>query len=345
MFNRNGKGILNKKRLQKIARYVLPTVLAIVISYFLLKEIDLKKIPETLGRISVKSLLIGFGCYCLLVLAKTLRFRTLLGLDSSVHHIFPILALHTFWGNFLPMRTGDISYLYLMQRRQKVDATQGIASLLVASIIDLVLLIVLMAVTASLLLPKLSGKFSWAVLYLTPLLIGSGLIMLMVLACVAPNFCISLAQKCVKPLLRLEKTPSTLRLDKTPITWFVNKCLAIVDEITTFRFNLRFLKIWGYSLLCLIIRFGFQCYLVAEMGVDIPLTEVLFALAFTNGFNLLPIQTVGNFGTTEFPFAWFLNYFGTSMENATVTGFSLHLLILLYCLPLGIYGFFTKPKA
>ena len=69
------------------------------------------------------------------------------------------------------MRTGDISYVYLMQRRQKVDATQGIASLMVASVIDLVLLIVLMTVTTTLLLPKLGGRFSWAVLFLIPLLI------------------------------------------------------------------------------------------------------------------------------------------------------------------------------
>lgn len=335
MYVRNGRDILNKKRLQKIVRIALPTSLAVIISFFLLKEIDLKAIPETLSKLSVKAVLIGFSCYCLLVLAKTLRFRTLLGLDSSVHQIFPILALHTFWGNFLPMRTGDISYVYLMQRRQKVDATQGIASLMVASVIDLVLLIVLMTVTTTLLLPKLGGRFSWTVLFLIPLLIGSVLIVVIVLACIAPNFCSSLARNCAKPLLRLEKSS---------ITWFVNKCLTIVDEITSFRLNLRFLKVWAYSLLCLTIRFGFQCYLVVEMGVDIPLIEVLFALAFTNGFNLLPIQTVGNFGTTEFPFAWFLNYFGTSMDTATVTGFSLHILILLYCLPLGIYGYFRKPK-
>ncbi len=335
MFSRNGRGILNKKRLQRIVRFALPTVLAVVISFFLLKEIDLREIPETLGRISIKAVLIGFCCYCLLVLAKTLRFRTLLGLDSSVHEIFPILALHTFWGNFLPMRTGDISYVYLMQRRQKVDATQGIASLMVASVIDLVLLITLMIAIATLLLPKLGGKFSWMALYLTPLLFGTGLIILIILACAAPNFCNKLAQRCVKPLLRLEQPA---------LTWIANKFISILNEITAFRFNLRFLKVWGYSLLCLVIRFGFQCYLVAEMGVDIPLTEVLFALAFTNGFNLLPIQTVGNFGTTEFPFAWFLNYFGTSMDIATVTGFSLHILILLYCLPLGAYGFLSKPK-
>ena len=335
MYSRNGRDILNKKRLQKIARIALPTGLAVVISFFLLKEIDLREIPETLSRIPIKAVLIGFSCYCLLVLAKTLRFRTLLGLDSGVHTISPILALHTFWGNFLPMRTGDISYVYLMQRRQNVDATQGIASLMVASLIDLVLLIGLMVATATLLLSKLSGKLSWTVLYLTPLVIGTGLIVLMILACAAPSFCNNLAQRCVKPLQRLEK-PS--------LTWVINKFISILNEITTFRFNLRFLKVWGYSLLCLIIRFGFQCYLVTEMGVDIPLIEVLFALAFTNGFNLLPIQTVGNFGTTEFPFAWLLNYFGTSIETATVTGFSLHLLILFYCLPLGAYGFLSKPK-
>ncbi len=326
---------MNKKRLQRIVRFALPTVLAVVISFYLLKEIDLREIPETLSRISIKAVLIGFISYCLLVLAKTLRFRTLLGLNSGVHQVFPILALHTFWGNFLPMRTGDISYLYLMQRRQKVDATQGLASLMVASVIDLMLLISLMIAIATLLLPKLSGKFSWAVLFLTPLLIGTGLIILMILACAAPKFCNNLVQRCVKPLLSSEKPA---------LTWIADKFISILNEITAFRFNLRFLKVWGYSLLCLIIRFGFQCYLVAEMGVDIPLTEVLFALAFTNGFNLLPIQTVGNFGTTEFPFAWFLNYFGTSIETATITGFSLHILILLYCLPLGVYGFFSKPK-
>ena len=86
------------------------------------------------------------------------------------------------------MRTGDISYVYLMQSRQKVDATQGIASLIVASLIDLVLLIGLMIATATLLLSKLSGKLSWTVLYLTPLLIGTGLIILIILACVAPKF-------------------------------------------------------------------------------------------------------------------------------------------------------------
>ena len=233
------------------------------------------------------------------------------------------------------MRTGDVSYIYLMQRRQKVDATQGIASLLVASLIDLILLIGLVIATAWLLRSELRDTFSGTVLYLMPLLIGSGLITVVGFVSIAPDVCMRFAARCASPLLRLENRP---------VSWGVNKGLRVLQELTAFRSNRRFLEVWAYSVMCLVIRFGFQCYLVVEMGVDVPITEVLFALAFTNVFNLLPVQTVGNFGTTEFPFVWLLKHFGTSVEVATVTGFSLHILILLYCVPLGLYGFFRKPK-
>ena len=326
---------LDRKQLQRVTKIGLPTVLAVVVAYFLLKEIDIQEIPKTLSRLSIKALLIGFGCYCLLVLAKALRFRALLNLDSGVHQVFPILAMHTFWGNILPMRTGDVSYVYLMQRRQKVDATQGVASLLVASLIDLVLLMCLVVSTAWLLRDALRNTFSGTVLYLIPLLMGGGLVVVVAFVYAAPRVCMKFARGCAAPLLALEKRS---------ISWTVDKVLAVLRELTTFRSNCRFLEVWAYSVVCLIIRFGFQCYLVAEMGVGIPMTEVLFALAFTNVFNLLPVQTVGNFGTTEFPFVWLLNHFGTSIETATVTGFSLHILILLYCLPLGASGFLMKPK-
>ena len=326
---------LDKKQLQRVTKIGVPTVLAAVIAYFLLKEIDIQQIPKTLGRLSIKALLIGFGCYGLLVLAKALRFRTLLNLEGGLYQVFPILAMHTFWGNILPMRTGDVSYVYLMQRRQRVPATQGIASLLVASLIDLVLLMGLLVGTAWLLRAPLRGTFSGTVLYLLPLLIGGGLITVVVFVYAAPRACMRFAERCAGPLLTLEKRS---------VSWAVDKVLGVLGELTTFRAHRRFLEVWVYSVLCLVIRFGFQCYLVTEMGVEIPRTEVLFALAFTNVFNLLPVQTVGNFGTTEFPFVWLLSHFGTSIETATVTGFSLHILILLYCLPLGAFGFLMKPK-
>ncbi len=240
------------------------------------------------------------------------------------------------------MRTGDISYVYLMQRRQQVDATRGVASLLAASVIDLVLLTSLMFATASVLSPKLKGQLPWTFLYLMPLLIGVGLILVILLMCIAPDVCTTLANRGADALLRIS-SHFPRRISKF-LAWTLNKVKQVVYELTALEFNTRFLKIWGYSVICLAIRFGFQCYLVGEMGVNIPLVEVLFALAFTNGFNLLPIQTIGNFGTTEFPFTFLLYHFGTPKQIGAVTGFSLHIIILLYCLPLGVYGFISSRQ-
>ena len=317
-----------------LSKILFPTAIAVIVSYFLLKEISIQDIPETLGRAPITAFIVGFFLYCLLVWTKALRFRELLKLDVRVKQIIPILALHTFWGNLLPMRSGDLSYIYLMKRREGVDETKSVASLMLASLIELMLLMGLMVGTAWVLRSALAGQLSYATLFVAPLLVCCGLAILIATACIAPKACTTFAYYFAKPLLRLEKSH---------ITWFVNKGLDVIHELTQIRFDWKFCKIWGYSLLSLGIRFGFQCYLAREMGIHISILSLIFALAFTSVFNLLPIQSVGNFGTVEFPFVWVLMRFATPKAIAIVAGFSLHLIILLYCIPLGIYGLIKKP--
>lgn len=318
-----------------LAKVLFPTSIAIVVCYFLLREISPQEIPDTLRQAPILALVIGFILYSLLVWTKALRFRELLELDVSVIHLTPILALHTFWGNLLPMRSGDLSYIYLMKRREGVDETKSVASLMLASVIDLMLLLAFMVGTGWALRSNLLGQLSYSILFVVPLLIFCALAILLSTACTAPNACATVASYCAKPLLHFQIRP---------ITWFVDKCLDIVHELTHIRFDWRFFKIWGYSVLSLGIRFGFQCYLAREMEINISVISLTFALAFTSIFNLLPIQSIGNFGTVEFPFAWVLMRFGTDKEPAIVAGFSLHLIILLYCIPLGIYGLIAKPR-
>ena len=318
-----------------LSKILIPTAIAAIVCYLLLREISIEKIPETLGQAPISALVIGFVLYSLLVWTKALRFRELLELDVSVWQLTPILALHTFWGNLLPMRSGDLSYIYLMKRREGVDETKSVASLMLASVIDLMLLLAFMVGSGWTLRFSLSGELSHTILFVTPLLIFCALAILLCTACTAPNACAAIAHFCAKPLLYFEKRP---------ITWLVNKCLDVIHELTQIRFDWHFAKIWGYSFLSLGIRFGFQCYLAREMGINISVISLTFALAFTSIFNLLPIQSIGNFGTVEFPFAWALMRFGTPKEIAIVAGFSLHLIILLYCIPLGIYGLIKKPR-
>ena len=339
-----------------LSKILLPTLIAVAVSYFLLTEISrpdtptseqysafqlikkgLEKIWGTLSQISIWALMIGFMLYALLVWTKALRFRELLQLAVSVNQLTPILALHTFWGNLLPMRSGDLSYIYLMKRREGVDESKSVASLMLASVIDLMLLLAFMVSTGWGLRSNLLGQLSYWILFVVPLLIFCALAILLSTACTAPNACVAFASYCAKPLLHFQIRP---------ITWFVIKCLDVVYELTQVRFDWRFSKIWGYSLLGLGIRFGFQCYLACylarDMGIHISMISLIFALAFTSIIHLLPIRFVGNLGTAEIPFVAVLALFGTPTGDAAVVAFSLHLIILLYCIPLGIYGLIKK---
>ena len=377
-----------------LSKILFPTLIAVAVSYFLLTEISrpdtptseqysafqlikkgLEKIWVTLSQISIWALIIGFMLYALLIWTKALRFRELIELDVSVNQLNPILALHTFWGNLLPMRSGDLSYIYLMKRRERVDETKSVASLMLASVIDLMLLLAFMVSTGWLLRSALIGKLSYSILFVAPLMMLCALAILLSTACIAPNACIAIASYCAKPLLQFEKrlirlvdkclnvihelthirfdrrfskirgnSLPLLQFKKRPIAWLVDKCLNVIHELTHIRFDRRFSKIWGYSLLGLGIRFGFQCYLAREMEIDVSVVRLTFALAFTSIFNLLPIQSIGNFGTVEFPFVAVLTLFGTPKGDAAVAGFSLHIIILLYCIPLGIYGLIKKPR-
>jgi hypothetical protein len=318
-----------------ILKIVFSTAVAIVVCYLLLSKYSIQSIPETVAKVPMSALGFGFGLYCLLVWTKAARFRELLRLDCGIEQLFPILALYTFWGNILPMRSGDVSYVYLMAQRERVDGTKSVASLMLASIIDLVLLIGLMTGTGWGLRSHLEGQLSYVVLFLIPLLVGLSLIGLMLLGIIAPSACNRLAERCVNPLLRL---------NLKWVSWIGKKSLEIARELTQIRLDARFCKTWAYSILGMGVRFGCQCYLVHEMDIDIPVLNLLFALAFTNVVNLLPIQSVGNLGTIEVPFVWALVQCGTSGKIAVVTGFSLHLLILLYCLPIGGYGWIKKPR-
>jgi len=318
----------------QVSRFVIALLVAICISFVLLRQIETGHIPETIRRISPSALLVGFVLYCILILAKTIRFRQLLAIDRPIFKLLPIFALHTFWGNILPFRSGDLSYIFLMKSREKVAGTKSLASLMLASIIDLTLLIGLMVTTSLLLKSDLVG-LSYIGLLVVPMLFGIGMLGLMGSALFAR-----------KALTHLIDTVENWFQDFNfrPIQWITEKILAIIQELLSTGLDRHFLLIWAYSIVSMIIRFGFQVYLIAEMGVEVPVINLIFALVFTNIFNLLPIQSIGNFGTIEAPFSWALIHFGTTKEVALVTAFSLHIIILIYCLPVGLYGLISRRR-
>ena len=263
---------------------------------------------------------------------KTLRFHLLLNIHLPITRLFSIIALHTFWTNILPMRAGDVSYVYLLKSREQVSGTKSVASLMVASVLDILVLLVLIVSLAVYFIPSIEST----IFYISFIIIPSfGIFMILgviSIALVAPKSCVTIAEQIAFACQRSRFSP---------LIWIADKFTQVIHELTDISFNLRLFGISAYSIVIVGIRFGMQCYLVSAMGMNLRMLEIVFALAFTAFCNMFPIQSFGGFGAVEAPWTWALTSLGALKSDAITAGFSLHLIIIPYCVVMGLYGFVT----
>ncbi len=318
-------------------RFLLTSAIAVIIVCFLLSKLrNLSDILETLRSIPIKVLLFAFAIYFLSLPFKALRYRLILDVNVKLHRLVSIVSLQTFWTNILPMRTGEFSYVYLLKRDEKVSATKGIASLMSASIIDVLLILIIMTGMAWGFRRDLleQSNLSYWILFVLPLF---GIAIILSTAIVF----LFLSDVGVRAVEKVATSARRIRI--TILARLVESFAELLREVTDLSLNWRLLGIIGCSIANLGLRFSMQCYLVQAMKMDLGIIEIMFALSFTSFFNMFPIQTLGNFGTVEVPWILALTGLGVSGEYAIISGFSLHILTLFYSLLLGAYGAISKP--
>jgi len=298
--------------------------------------------------------------YLFFVMMKTIRFRWILNLSLPLRRFFPIIALHTFWTNILPMRTGDVSYIYLLKSREQVSGTKSVASLMVVSVLDILLQLLLIVGIAWYFKHRLASKISYTFFLLIPSLGILALLSVISTSLLFPKRCAIIIERIVLVFQRFISTLSnhfplkkggqgdcpslsspSIRGERggaDGISWIANKLTQLVNELTDVSFNTRLLVIFIYSIVILGMRLGMQCYLVKVMGLDLAIWEIIFALSFTAFCNMFPIQSVASIGTIELPWTWALVSLGASSDAAITSGFSLHTIIILYSALLGFYG-------
>jgi uncharacterized protein (TIRG00374 family) len=119
----------------KIAASITATAVAL---YFVLQQItvdDLKRLP---GGIAPGYLIAAFGLYLLANYVRALRYRLLLGGKIGSGRLLEVVVTQNFFNTFLPLRAGEVSYLYMVHGSGAVTPGANLASLLGARLLDLV---------------------------------------------------------------------------------------------------------------------------------------------------------------------------------------------------------------
>jgi hypothetical protein len=308
--------------------FTLATVAGLAASLALLRATEWSDVHEAWTRLTPTRWAVGFVAYVAFVVIKSARFSVLLGGGFDRRELFGIVAAQTFWLNALPIRAGDLSYVLLMRRRAGVAATRGVASLLVASFLDLCSLLTLGAVLG---------------FALTKASSDATVIRLLTLLCVVGVVCGAVAVVGIRVLPEAFWNRGASALGRVPVIG--GSLFRLADELRCQTWSRSFVYGVAWSFLSLGSRFAFQVYLLNGMFGNITTLQGLFALTFAGVVNLLPIQGIANLGSIELPWAWAMTCVGVSTGDAVASGFALHAVVLLYSLGIGAMSLVLLGRA
>lgn len=117
-------------------------IVSIGLMLFILSQIELDHFLEIVRGVPLLALLGALIAYITLNFFRTLRFRTFMpDPKPGVVELMPIVLYHNFLTRVLPFKTGEISYVVLLNRHLKQPVTEGISSLVSARLFELALVI------------------------------------------------------------------------------------------------------------------------------------------------------------------------------------------------------------
>jgi len=322
---------------ERVRNVAISVVLSGVIIWFLLSKIDPREVPRAIGRVPAWSLVVAFLLYAISIFLKTARFKVILRTDVSLRKLFPIISLYAFFTNILPVRTGELSYVYLLKKRMRTPGAKSFASLVVGGIADVIVLFIGVFALGWYLRDALSDGISRVLVFLgqkteasaqairnnLPLIVIATALLVGAIA-----GSILLIRRRISSRGRAWQYASVIKA----------KMLEVGRELADNSLDLRLLGIIVFTILILAFRLTSQWFLVRGMGLDIGVWELSFALICCLLFSLFPVHGFAGFGTVEALWVAILHILSVPEKDAITTGFGLHILVVVFCIIMGIYG-------
>ena len=317
-------------------RTLIFLILAIVIIYFLISNIDVQKTADALVKADFTFVILSAAIYTVSNFFKSLRFNILLKESSiSIPKMFTISAYQNFFNQIMPARTGELTFLYYTKLIANVRASASLHALLISRMMDLVVVCLFFIIALTLhrgenlsapliIAALLMGAFSFLFIFKLHWLVLLGKRMF--------TFFVS--------LLRIKEKPLTVKIN--------GKIETLLEEFINIDMKKKIPLAAITSLFVWLSLYAFSYTTILAFGVDI---EFLAAVAGSTGAvltNVLPINSFGSFGTMEAGWTGGFLFVGMSMQEAVTTGFGYHLINFFSALLVAVICFtlmkITTPR-
>ncbi len=308
---------------------ILAVFITVILLILLFTQIDLADVIITLQNINLIYLIAGFFLYICSYFFRAWRFHILLNREVSTKDLFSIVCVHNAINSLLPARTGELSYVYLLKKSNNKTVGDGIATLIVARIFDFIALIILFFIAIILIkdIPKIIMDALWIIAIFAVFL----LIILVLLLFRGKNV-----------IFYVQKTAERLHCETNRgVNYLLRKGHETVESLDIIPVKKSIAALLASSLLIWGFNYFIVYILMTGMNFRISVLLVILGGTFILLTTVLPIQGIAGFGTTESVWTLVFVPLGLSLDQAIISGFCYHIVIILYFTILGIYGWKT----
>ena len=295
-------------------KILLNIIIVAFLVLLLLTQVEIADIFTLFFSIPIHYLLLGFILYVICSFLRALRFLVLLNKKIDLRDLFAIVCIHNMLINTLPSRIGELSYIYLVKKID-VPIKEGVTTLILARILDFFVI---------------SGFFMISVLYIN--LLSIWIIELLILILLILIVLIHRGKSSNHIIKNLSVTSHVSMSFMDHIHKRLGRIsFNMIEKRTIFLSVLLSIFIWATN-------YGVTLVIIMGMNLDLNIFETIIAVTLTVLASMLPIHGIGGFGTTEGAWTIAAMSFGISKEMSIVSGFSLHIILVIYFLLLGCYG-------
>jgi uncharacterized protein (TIRG00374 family) len=312
--------------ISKIPVKIAAVLITVVLLVLLFTQINLEDVVTTLKNINPGYLIAGFILYTFTYFFRAWRFYILLNAEVGIRDLFNIVCVHNAINSLLPARTGELSYIYLLKKINNKTTGDGIATLVVSRIFDFVALIFLFFIATILVkdIPVNIMAVLWIIAGFTFFL----LIILILLLTTGKKF-----------VLLTQKTAQKLHIENNRgVNFLIRKEFETVESLDKIQMKKSMPTLVASSLLIWLLSYFLVYIIMAGLNFQISLLFVVLGGTFIVLTSILPIQGIAGFGTTETVWTLVFVPLGLSINQAIISGFCFHIIMILYFSVLGIYG-------
>jgi len=308
---------------------ILSVVITLGLVTILLQKLDFDRAKQMIGTLHLSHILLITLSYGVYLAWVNLRAKILIHSQKiGFFDLFSIIGLHNMYNRVLPFRTGEISYVYLLRKKEDLPLTEGTATLLVARIFDYIMISFLFLISTLFLYRTLSTNIKTLTLIISLFLLFSFLTL----------FYLSLLGNKATNIIGIILGKLGF-LKATLIEKIMTKGQEMVKSFQIISSRKTYLQTFLASLALWISMFYFLQIIMTGMGIRIDLLSVIIGSTLAILTNVLPVNSIAGFGTIEA--GWTIGYMmlGYNKDVAISSAFLVHLFILFCALFYGLLGY------